>query len=469
MDRLRWRLLHGGSGFLRFVDRRFTPAGRAALAGLAASAVLGFDTNQSMAYQSFTFLAALILLAMLGSLRRMARLRVGRTLPRFGSVGQALPYTVTVRNLGRGVLRGLTLREEVADPRPSFETFAAALPGEAGRPHWADRALGWTRWRSLVNERLIASVADVALPDLPPGGSCDAVATLVPARRGRFKLSGVSVARPDPVGLCNAVAVEPAEQLVMILPKRYPVPRLALPGLHRYQEGGVALSSVVGESQEFMSLRDYRPGDPLRRIHWRSWAKRGKPIVRECQDEYFVRHALVLDTFLSAPGVSDASIARVGVPPPLPTGSGPGAVSPRAFEEAVSVAASFASSVLTQESLLDLLFVGAEAYCFTAGRGLGGVEQIIEVLACVEPCRTKPFSELRHSVARRHARLSGVICVLLGWDSERRDLVGHLQSLRVPVVTLVVVDPADAAALSPEAGGFHRVEVGRVAEGLAKL
>ena len=125
----------------------------------------------------------------------------------------------------------------------------------------------------------------------------------------------------------------PLPQTVLILPKRYPLPPIALPGAMKYQEGGVALASNIGRSEEFVSLREYRRGDPLRHIHWRSWAKAGKPIVKEFEDEFFVRHALVLDTFTDDPHSE-------------------------AFEEAVSVAASFACTVLTQESLLDLLFVG---------------------------------------------------------------------------------------------------------------
>ena len=70
----------------------------------------------------------------------------------------------------------------------------------------------------------------------------------------------------------------------------------------------------------------------MRRIHWRSWAKLGRPVVKEFQDEFFVRHALVLDTFTDPDDV-------------------------QIFEEAVSIAASFACSIDTQESLLDLLFV----------------------------------------------------------------------------------------------------------------
>jgi len=80
-------------------------------------------------------------------------------------------------------------------------------------------------------------------------------------------------------------------------------------------------------------------------------AKIDRLIVRENEDEFFVRHALILDTFA-------------------------GAEQEEIFEEAVSVAASFVCSIQTQESLLDLLFVGAEAYCFTAGRGVGHVDRM---------------------------------------------------------------------------------------------
>ncbi|MBI5622902.1 MAG: DUF58 domain-containing protein [Elusimicrobia bacterium] len=440
LERLRWGSFRLGSRILHFADQRFTPAGRLGLAGVVLSAVAGFDTNASMAYQAFCFLTALLCLSALAALFRRPSFSVERSLPRFGTAGSPLPYTLLVRNKGSASLQGLTLREETADPRPSLEEFVGAKPTEKVLP-LGDRIWGWARWRRLVAERAIASVADVALPEIPPGGTCRAQATIVPMRRGRFKLSAVTVARPDPAGLVLSRARQATSGLVMILPKRYPVPQVALPGRRRYQQGGVALSSSIGESQEFMSLRDYRPGDPLRRIHWRSWAKTGRPIVRECQDEYFVRHGLILDTFLDG-------------------------YDPQAFEEAVSVAASFACSILTQESLLDLLFVGDEAYCFTAGRGLAGSGRMLEILASVEPCRSKGFATLRHSVLRRHQSLSGVICVLLAWDAERRELIQGLRATGVPVQPLVVCKPGTGPG--PEQGA-HVLEVGRIAEGLASL
>lgn len=58
------------------------------------------------------------------------------------------------------------------------------------------------------------------------------------------------------------------------------------------------------------------------------------------------------------------------------------------FEEAVSVAASFACTLRNQESL-DLMFVGAKAFLFTAGRGVAHTDQLLEILAGVSRLKQK--------------------------------------------------------------------------------
>jgi hypothetical protein len=70
-------------------------------------------------------------------------------------------------------------------------------------------------------------------------------------------------------------------------------------------------------------------------------------------------------------------------------------------------------------------------------------------------------------VARRHAALSGCVVVLLGWDEARRGFVRRLSGLGLPVLALAVVEPGTAAFADP--GGVRRLEVGRVAQGLAAL
>jgi hypothetical protein len=140
----------------------------------------------------------------------------------------------------------------------------------------------------------------------------------------------------------------------------------------------------------------------------------------------------------------------------------------------VSVAASFASVIQTRESLLDVLFIGPQAYRFTMGRGLAHAEQMLEILASVNVCTEKPFSALEDLVVDHTAEVSGCICILTGWDQGRRDFIERLKVWGMEMLVLVIVEPGEAEKLEagPLAdcpGAFKALEVGRIEEGLAGL
>ena len=277
--------------------RRVTRTGWLMLCGTVAAAALGADTNSSHCYQAFAVLICLVLAAALCTPLGRPRLALERMAPKLGSVGEPVRYRIRVRNLGRWPEKALRLIEELPDPRPSFEEFAwTPEPGEEQR-NWIDRTYGYYRWRWLMGRNIRAHVSELAAPDLAPGGEGVMAAELIPLRRGVLRLTGTTVACPDPFGLFRSLRKIPGAASILILPKRHAMPAFELPGVMKYQLGGVSLASSVGESEEFASLREYRPGDPLRRMHWKSFAKLGKPIIKEYQEEFFVRHALILDTF----------------------------------------------------------------------------------------------------------------------------------------------------------------------------
>ena len=431
--------------WLRYVvPRRFTPAGVLALVALVASGAIGADMDQTVAFLGFAFLAALLVVAMLWSPFFRGRFSVRRLLPRYGSVGQPLGYHLVVRNRSPHAQRSLEALDELVDPRPSKAEFAQA------RRRLIREGLRKFRLIPTVPPQTIAvGVKAVPLPPLKAGAEATVGAEILPLRRGALRFAAANIARPDPIGLFRAFVRVPLEQSVLILPKRYPLPDFTLPGARTYQHGGVALASAIGESDEFVSLRDYRPGDPLRHVHWKSWARHGRPVVKEFQDEFFVRHALLLDTFA-------------------------GEEHKAAFEEAVSVAASFVCTVATRESLLDLLFVGTQAVCVTTGRGVGQVEQALEALAGVQLNTEHSFTALEELVMRHAGAVCGCVFVLLRWDAARRELVRKLEARGLPVVVLLIVDPANARSavtVPPDQRSehFHVLEAGRIGEGLQIL
>jgi len=425
-----------------WVLRRFTPAGKLVLAAIVFSAVVGVDTKQSMAYQIFTFSTCLLTASVVWALFFKARVTAARMLPRFCTAGTTLQYRIAVENQSRSLQSGLEVIEDY------FEI--QFLPGQnelqAGKGGGGNNlSSGKANHRFLSRYARRGKFNRAPLPQLEPGSQAEIRLEITPRRRGRLYFRTLQVACPDPLGLFRAIVPLPVEQSLLVLPRRYPVPDLRLAGTRKYQSGGVALASSIGDSGEFIGLREYRPGDPLRRIHWKSWAKVGKPIVKEYQDEFFVRHALVLDTFLEA----DTS---------------------RAFEDAVSLAASFACAVDTQESLLDLMFVGLQSYCFTSGRGVDHIDRMLEILASVRTCREKPFSELPAMVFEKTSALSSCICILLEWDAQRKAFVERLQSIGVPVMALVVTGEEDAAPVfETTVKDVYRLQAGHILEGLGQL
>lgn len=431
--------------WLRYsIPRRLTGAGLAVSGALVVAALTGLDTDNTVAYQAFALLLFLLLVSVPFLFFFRARFAARRLLPRFGTVGHPFRYRIVLKNLTAKPQKGLSLMDNLLDPRPPFGEWLAVQLADEKRV----RSFKFSQRRRQSPFRP-ATVGEGKVPLLPPHEETEASLELTPLRRGLLRFTGVTLARPDPLGLVRAFAGLPLPQTVLILPKCYPVPPLTLPGTTKYQEGGVAFASNVGQSEEFVALRDYRRGDPLRHIHWRSWAKAGKPIVKEFEDEFFVRHTLVLDTFIEDPRSE-------------------------LFEEAVSVAASFACAISTQESLLDLLFAGPQAYCFTAGRGLAHADQMLEILASVRACADQPFRTLETLVLDHAAAASSCICVLLAWNEERRELVRKLKMLGVPVRVLVITEPGgsglpDPGPMRDEPERFHSLEIGRIGEDLAKL
>jgi uncharacterized protein (DUF58 family) len=423
--------------------RRFTRAGLCVAGGCIVAGAVGLDVENTVTYQSFALLLALLISAFACGFFFRAKFSATRSLPRFGTAGQSLFYVVRVRNLDTKTQSGLTLLEELADPRPAFPEWLAFQMAESRRVRPFRGAQ-----RRQKNPFRLATMKESEAPSLLLNAETEVRMEVLPLRRGVLHFTGMTLARPDPLGLFRAFSRTILPQTVLILPRRYPLPPIALPGALRYQEGGVALAANVGRSEEFVALREYRHGDPLRHIHWRSWAKTGKPIVKEFEDEFFVRHALVLDTFDDEPNSE-------------------------VLEEAVSVAASFACTILTQESLLDLLFVGNQSYCFTAGRGLAHADQILEILASVKNCGDKRFEALEYLVINHISAVSGCICVFQKWDGARKRFVEKLHALGVPLLVLVIVRPGEtkpgAGPLRDEPENFHVLEIGHIEETLAKL
>ena len=230
---------------------------------------------------------------------------------------------------------------------------------------------------------------------------------------------GVAVQATDPLRAAADQPVRTPDETVVVVPRYFTISEFEVPLGRRYQPGGIPLSSSTGDAIEFVGTREYREGDPIRSIHWRSWARRGEPVVKEQQEEYFCRLALILDTFLPQRATEEEAAA---------------------FEAGISVLASIADYFSRGEYVVDILAAGPDVYQVSAGRSLAYLDNILDVLACLDPCYDPPFSRIGPHLFDKLAQLTTVVAVLQDWDDERERFVAQVSQQGTSVRGFVVRD-----------------------------
>jgi uncharacterized protein (DUF58 family) len=295
------------------------PTGAAWALALLGLALLGaaINTGNNLLYLLFGLLSAALPVSLGLSLFNLVRLRA--TLQVAGTVQAGVPYTVTVhlRNLGRRPARGVRVRV-------------------------------FTR-RGVLGPALVETV---------PGGAQVAVTlTGCETVRGPLRIMGVRLGSVVPLGLVERRRFYPAPATPLVLPA---APACRLPR----QAGGDPLGEVPVPSGrdggEYDGLRRGREEDDVRRVDWKSTARRGVLLVRETSGE--ARPCLAFD--LKTRRQRDTQLARI------------------AFEGEVSFHAGRARPVLEAGGEVQMTVDGADRRVF---QGMAGLPALLRRLAVLEP------------------------------------------------------------------------------------
>jgi uncharacterized protein (DUF58 family) len=145
------------------------------------------------------------------------------------------------------------------------------------------------------------------------------------ARRGAYAFTALRISTKFPFALFRKSRTIELRSELIVYPAISPVGRPPQPANPSQGDGP---KGRAGRRGEFHGLHEFRDGDDPRDIHWRSSARRGRPLVREYEDEAARVVALYLDNGLAGGGTCSDEAALEG------------------FERAVSVAASLAAEYL---------------------------------------------------------------------------------------------------------------------------
>ena len=113
--------------------------------------------------------------------------------------------------------------------------------------------------------------------------------------RGRYEVGPLVVRLTDPFGLCELTRSFPRVGHLTVIPQVVPLPNVRLAGEYA-GSGDSRARSVAVHGEDDIATREYRHGDDLRRVHWRSTARTGELMVRREEQPWESRATIVLDT-----------------------------------------------------------------------------------------------------------------------------------------------------------------------------
>ncbi len=129
-----------------------------------------------------------------------------------------------------------------------------------------------------------------------PGGRRAAVTYSLRSQvRGRYDVGPLCLRLADPFGMCEVTRAFTATDPLVVVPRVWPI--TAIQGGGKWAGNGESLSrSAAASGEDDVATREYRYGDDLRRVHWRSTARRGELMVRRDEQPRQMRATVLLDS-----------------------------------------------------------------------------------------------------------------------------------------------------------------------------
>jgi uncharacterized protein (DUF58 family) len=421
----------------RHSTRQSSERGQLVLAAALVCGAISIDTDLTLNYQLFSLLIILLISSRITVKFHQPEVTVKRVLPRYASANQKFSYDILITNIGKRVEADLKIVDEPVIVQPGFDEFQASRePFEETRNIY-DRFIGWHRFLWLQRVKTGIRLTPALANEVPVKSQVRVKIEAEPLRRGFTKFGTTAVLHPDLLGLNYGVKRFKNPERLLILPERYKISEsFELPGGNNALPCGTNASWSTGNSDEFVSLRDYREGDSAKKIHWPSSMKRQKPVVREYQDEYFLRQSLILDI-----STNNLTLA----------------------EESVSVATSFLFKMTEKNASVNLLYCG-ENPTTISGDGTEGRQ--LEALATIQP-NSQPFSILAEYARNKAQGLTGCVIVSSQWTEEHQQLQRLFESKGVPTTAFIIVTTEDSTHISTN--HCHYLTSGKVQEALLGL
>lgn len=208
-------------------------------------------------------------------------------------------------------------------------------------------------------------------------------------RRGLFQLGPMTVRTGDPFGIFLAEFEFPQRSTFVVYPPISVMPDFQIPAGSQFGNTR-SLERTQQITSDASSIREFVPGDPLKRIHWLSTARTGRIMVKEFDLEPSAGVWIILDMQRS-----------------VHAGSGDESTE----EYAVKIASALTYQQIRDGKAVGLAAAGRERIFLAPQKGTGQLWKILESLALISATGSTPFDQLLTELTPALGRGMSVVAV----------------------------------------------------------
>lgn len=221
----------------------------------------------------------------------------------------------------------------------------------------ADRSVPWLELAVQLPAGLVVQDGVRVLGIRLDAGGREGLSTAITARRwGMYRVGRIAVRARDRFGFFAFETVVEPDLTLRVFPRPETLQRLIQPAETQLSSGN-EVSRRAGDGIEFATVRQYVPGDQVRRVNWRLSSRRPEVYVNELHPERSTDVVVLLDTFTDLGANEETSLAS-----------------------AVRGANGIADHYLRRRDRVGFIALGASIRWLEPGMGLGQAYRIVDAL-----------------------------------------------------------------------------------------
>jgi uncharacterized protein (DUF58 family) len=238
------------------------------------------------------------------------------------------------------------------------------------------------------------------------------------SRRGRYEIGPFFVYFYDPWGLFFFQKIYPIFSEKYVYPKTFPIQKFPPLAKGTAPWFGIQSNRVSGDEHDFYGIREYKPGDPIKKIHWMSTARQNKLIVKQFQQRLYYRVTILFNLEKNKNyGVGKESVV----------------------EYMVKIAASIAKHFLEKDVSVEFVGRAGEVVNMPFNKGPEHLEAIFRFLAEAQAESTVGLTDVFEEFSSRVPSDSSLVVIMLDQDWEALVPMLSIENRNIFLIPLILI------------------------------